>query len=1042
MSEIKKIDNYIKNLKRRQFFRTYGIIFVRYLIFLTILTAFLTGLTAFFEIPGLYMKLIFYGTWGIITGGLIYKLYKIHEKKVLSLRYIFKEIEQKFPEEEDIIINAKSLWNNKNRYDNPVAKEVIARVMQRAKEVTDSIEPSVLNLKQFFRESLKLGAIILTGVILIASGPPAVKGLFTEFKEKVFTTSQYYISVSPVSRQVSMGDSVNIDLKTNWHSPVLKIERMDSTYTEPADKTGQESFSYKIKNIESEIKFRVEIQAGRKSSKWYKIEPVYPPQVEEISLKYIYPDYTNREPETVKDRRIEALRGTRVRLNIKATRNIKEGHVKTGGEKHYLTLVDNKKMETSFVLEEQKNYTVFLKGEDGIQNKGNIQYPIDILVDRPPEVDLIYPEEYLKVSPDARVKIEGEFSDDVGVEKLYLIYYLGIGGQEKQIRIKSFEEAEKSAYFNYNWDISDTDATEGGLINYRIKVVDNNSLYGPGTGYSYEQQLEIKGFREKHDKVMEDVKEIQDKILKSLEKSYELEGEVSKENFKKAEENLENTFEELENLKDFSEKLTESMSDDPYTREDTRAEFESMEEMTKELLENKVPSVKEALQKNDKGRAAKNSGDITKNLERMMRIAEDTAKRQKMSDLNSTASDSLEKARELSDALKEDNVTPQNIVNKLQKLQNLMEEMQKMVSKFPDELPEEFINKESIKNTDFEKPGENMDSLMKALQEGDYEKASRLMDEMVNSLKNIMENINTASSEIMDNQQEKFDNLSSELQNKIKDKIEKQEKLLEKTVSQRDELSEQKEKYGEKKLEDLKQEFQVLKSTLNLRNQKTQEIDREFSKEYLYRTEEYLDEIKENLSEDWKREKLEKFKESLKEQPDNENLMNSKNLQSLKNMSEEQLNIKEGLEEVKEGMSAMEHFSALMKTDLPDNIEKAAGEMGNSANKLEKVRPGDSVVSQRKALSYLKDADNSMSRLRQSMEKLSQQSQAGGGYTFKRSMGRSGRRGAREGHVEIPGITDKIEDEEYRKLILEALKEEHPAEYKKLIEEYFKSLSE
>jgi len=54
-----------------------------------------------------------------------------------------------------------------------------------------------------------------------------------------------------------------------------------------------------------------------------------------------------------------------------------------------------------------------------------------------------------------------------------------------------------------------------------------------------------------------------------------------------------------------------------------------------------------------------------------------------MSDILSSASDSLEKARDLSDLLSKEDITPKDILKKIEKLENLLNEMRKAMKDFP-----------------------------------------------------------------------------------------------------------------------------------------------------------------------------------------------------------------------------------------------------------------------------------------------------------------------------------------------------------------------
>ncbi|MGM0568260.1 MAG: hypothetical protein ACQESB_03465, partial [Elusimicrobiota bacterium] len=90
--------------------------------------------------------------------------------------------------------------------------------------------------------------------------------------------------------------------------------------------------------------------------------------------------------------------------------------------------------------------------------------------------------------------------------------------------------------------------------------------------------------------------------------------------------------------------------------------------------------------------------------------------------------------------------------------------------------------------------------------------------------------------------------------------------------------------------------------------------------------------------------------------------------------------------------------------------------------------------------SYLVESQQQSQELMQQIMSLPSQMQAG----FQPAPGtaKPGMQGYSQGKVEIPAPGDDMSGDEFRRRIFEALKKEYPGEYKRLIEEYFRSLSE
>ncbi|MEA3506939.1 MAG: hypothetical protein U9R36_05575, partial [Elusimicrobiota bacterium] len=129
--------------------------------------------------------------------------------------------------------------------------------------------------------------------------------------------------------------------------------------------------------------------------------------------------------------------------------------------------------------------------------------------------------------------------------------------------------------------------------------------------------------------------------------------------------------------------------------------------------------------------------------------------------------------------------------------------------------------------------------------------------------------------------------------------------------------------------------------------------------------------------------------------------------------------------------------------EITENINSAALYMDDAAGELKSFAAGSALESERRALSHLKIGDNQMQSFSDQLNSMPQNLSAGqSGIRTMPGGGAPGRSGYREGYVEIPGPGDAKSDKELREKILQALKEEHPEQYRELIREYFRRLAE
>ena len=91
----------------------------------------------------------------------------------------------------------------------------------------------------------------------------------------------------------------------------------------PMESEGDGRFSYRIASVESS--FRYQANHGSTTLPFYTLQVVDPPEIGKMRLTLIPPDYTGLPAEVKEEGHIEALKGTVVNLEARATKAIKEG---------------------------------------------------------------------------------------------------------------------------------------------------------------------------------------------------------------------------------------------------------------------------------------------------------------------------------------------------------------------------------------------------------------------------------------------------------------------------------------------------------------------------------------------------------------------------------------------------------------------------------------------------------------------------------------------------------------------------------------------
>ena len=231
--------------------------------------------------------------------------------------------------------------------------------------------------------------------------------------------------------------------------------------------------------------------------------------------------------------------------------------------------------------------------------------------------------------------------------------------------------------------------------------------------------------------------------------------------------------------------LVDRMENDPLADYGVWMEHKQMLETLEHLAKNTGPSTQAALQTQNQSAAKRDLDEISNELERMTALSENLSKTQKARDVLESG-DNLEKAGEdLAHALEDGKITPEARA----KVNQLLEEANKQLAEIahalqdmPQELPEDFVNQEGMKNLDLGKSQDILSQINQAMADGDAAKALLLAQSFAEMAKKMNKQLSKAHEAFTEaHSAEKLNEQIGE-QSKELDKItERQSKLLDQT---------------------------------------------------------------------------------------------------------------------------------------------------------------------------------------------------------------------------------------------------------------------
>ena len=477
-----------------------------------------------------------------IVGAILYLLYKhlIQPlRAALTIRDVALNVEQNHPNLEDRLVSAVQFGDRES--DDPIEAHMLQRLVedttQRIKDIDFKATVDHSRTRKYVGiATLVIAACGLFALLFPTETQTSLMRIFVPWEktDPILTTK---VQVSPGNARILRGKSLPIEVIVTGKDAdkvVLTYYDEDTPPTaenegskqdinmlqNPEDKRG---FAYEIFNIETDMEYYV--VANETTSERYTVEVFEMPRLDEISVSYTYPEYTNLKPVVQQGSGdIKAVVGTTAEIRIttnkaiqKATFTLQNSEASPITEEENaegsdptksieMNIADGNVLSTTLNVREDGKYTVELFCIDEFKNEIPIEYNIKAMPDNPPEVVIKEPGRDVKATKLEEVKIVAVATDDYGVEKLNLMYRIG-AGELKEIALESTGEpvpedanVKSGKHLHsgtYTFYLEEFDVEPGEVISYYAHAVDNNTLSGPSEANSEIYFIEIKPFNQR-----------------------------------------------------------------------------------------------------------------------------------------------------------------------------------------------------------------------------------------------------------------------------------------------------------------------------------------------------------------------------------------------------------------------------------------------------------------------------------------------------------------------------------------------------------------
>ena len=309
------------------------------------------------------------------------------------------------------------------------------------------------------------------------------------------------ISVQPGDTRVAAGSALHIRATlagrgSTLHgvAPSLVVNANGQERTVPMVRDG-DGYQFRFESVDRSFKYKVVVASV--ASHTYSVTALFPPQVRRIDLHYEYPGFSGLAPRTDEDSGdIYGPAGTKVRVRIHTDKPIAGGRLALRHATSVpLVSAGDGVAEASLNLSKDDSYRINVSDRDGLTSKGDTEYFIRIMDDRPPEVRILRPSADQSITPLEEVSIEARADDDYGIARFELVYSVA-GQRERVTRFSSTTGTSVARLGKYLLAAEDLQVQPGDVVTYYARAVDIGRGKRPTETRSDIFFLEVKRFGE------------------------------------------------------------------------------------------------------------------------------------------------------------------------------------------------------------------------------------------------------------------------------------------------------------------------------------------------------------------------------------------------------------------------------------------------------------------------------------------------------------------------------------------------------------------
>src|SRR5258706_5717651 len=209
-------------------------------------------------------------------------------------------------------------------------------------------------------------------------------------------------------------------------------------------------FGGSIPEVNSNLVYHIEF--ADEQTPQYKVTVFDHPRMERADAKIKYPEYTGLGEKKIEDtRRISAVEGARLELDLKLNKPVTNAVLVAKDQTRLPLKVDPNEPKATLeglTIENSKSYDLQLVDAEGRTNKVTVQFIVEVLKNRAPEIKVAAPRGDQRVTSLQEIGFQGEVWDDFGI-KSYGITYTIPGKESRSVKLGDSTSAGEKRSFSH-----------------------------------------------------------------------------------------------------------------------------------------------------------------------------------------------------------------------------------------------------------------------------------------------------------------------------------------------------------------------------------------------------------------------------------------------------------------------------------------------------------------------------------------------------------------------------------------------------------------